>query len=133
MGTVVVMARGELDAPACNQLGRVLRDLIEGQGNLAVVVELKEVASIHSTGVRVLVEAAGLAEERGGRLMVSDQPHATWAKLEASGVVTVISLTQRSHRGQEGRQTGAPGRDPRADHPSGQDQPQPTDQREDRP
>jgi anti-anti-sigma factor len=132
MGTVVVTARGELDAPACNQLGRVLRDLIEGQGNLTVVVDLNEVASIHSSGVRVLVEAVSLAEERGGLLMVSDPPHATRDKLEACGMACVI-LTHRSRQDQEGRQRGAARRDPRSDHPSGQDQPQPSDQRDDSP
>ncbi len=43
LGTVVVTVRGELDAAAIARLERVLTDLIEGQGNLTVAVDLSRV------------------------------------------------------------------------------------------
>jgi hypothetical protein len=39
-GTVVVTVRGDLDAAALGRLDGVLTDLIAGQGNLAVSVDL---------------------------------------------------------------------------------------------
>src|SRR4051794_4742841 len=40
LGTVVVTVGGDLDATAIDRLERVLTDLIDGQGNLAVAIDL---------------------------------------------------------------------------------------------
>ncbi|MGI8776293.1 MAG: STAS domain-containing protein [Acidimicrobiales bacterium] len=51
LGTVVVTAHGDLDDAGAANLERVLDDLIDGQGNLHVVVDLHDVGAVGPSGL----------------------------------------------------------------------------------
>jgi anti-anti-sigma regulatory factor len=63
---VVVTATGRLDESARERLARVLEDLIDGQGNRAVSVELPDATAIELETLDVLVQAAERAAARRG-------------------------------------------------------------------
>jgi anti-anti-sigma factor len=79
-GRVVVTARGTLDTSASATLDHALRDLIDDQGNMAVVVDLGEVTVPDLACTGVFLAAAESAASRGGELVITDPPDAvTWA------------------------------------------------------
>lgn len=67
-GTVVVSLHGDLDRSGLPYLAAVLDDLIEGQGNHRVTVDLGELRRMDRTAVEVLVVAAHKIGRRGGCL-----------------------------------------------------------------
>lgn len=81
---VVVTGHGTLDRAGCAVLDCVLRDLIDDQGNLCVVVELGDVTVSRLECAGVLAEAATSAARRGGELVVVDAPDGLAWALEAA-------------------------------------------------
>jgi anti-anti-sigma factor len=69
-GTVVVTVRGEIDAEKAADLGGILADLIDGQGNLSIVVDLQEASATDPDCLWILTEAAERAHRRGASLKV---------------------------------------------------------------
>jgi hypothetical protein len=55
-------------------IGAVLKDLIDHQGNLEVVVDMYRLRRVDVTGVRVLRLAAGWARSRGASFRLADPP-----------------------------------------------------------
>lgn len=70
-GAVVVTVHGELDLACSTHLGAVLGDLIEGQGNLKVGVDLGHVTRVHPAALGVFAAGAKLARHHGGELSVA--------------------------------------------------------------
>lgn len=68
LGTVVVTLHGTVDDAGAAVLCSVLRDLIDEQGNLDVVVDLRRVMITDPAGHAVLRQASDWAERHGGRL-----------------------------------------------------------------
>ena len=66
LGTVVVNVHGELDMARAGQLGNILVDLIDGQGNLSLVVDLHDATTSDPDSLSVFVDAAERARRRGG-------------------------------------------------------------------
>jgi anti-anti-sigma regulatory factor len=56
-------------------MGDVFHELIDNQGNLSVMVDLKDITVADSALVDVLVTAADAARSRGGELSLSHSPH----------------------------------------------------------
>jgi anti-anti-sigma factor len=78
LSAVVVAVYGELDIAASTRLGAVLQDLIDGQGNLNVVVDLQCITSVDSAALGVLATAHETARGHGGHLKIdgpSDGPN----------------------------------------------------------
>ena len=75
-GTVVVTVHGELDMVRAGHLGNILADIIDGQGNLSVVVDLHDATTTDPDSLLVFIEAAERARRRGGT-MVLNEPHPT--------------------------------------------------------
>jgi anti-anti-sigma regulatory factor len=73
-GAVVVTVDGDLDLPRSIRLGATLGDLIDGQGNLAVGVDLRRVPHVDPRALGVFAAAARLASIRGGSLTVTGMP-----------------------------------------------------------
>lgn len=71
---MVVDVGGRLVGSGSADLDHVLRDLIEHQGNLNIVVDLHDVDHANPEGLAVLVAVSGLAEERGASLLWRDSP-----------------------------------------------------------
>lgn len=75
-GTVVVTVHGELDVERAEHLDFVLADLIDGQGNLSIIVDLRDVRATASDAERVEVfeDAAGRARRHHGTVSLSQPP-----------------------------------------------------------
>ena len=69
---VVVAVGGDLDLASAPAVARAMRDLIEDQGHLDVVLDLREVSFIDSIGVRAILEARSALCGRNGRFTVTD-------------------------------------------------------------
>jgi anti-anti-sigma factor len=85
-GTVVVTVRGELDAEMSQHLGGILADLIDGQGNLSVRVDLHEASATDPDCLWMLTEAAERAHRRGGTMRLDAAPGAVTSALELRGL-----------------------------------------------
>jgi len=98
-GTVVVTLHGDLDRGLATGLASTLHDLIEGQGNLAIVVDLRDVPLIDCSGVDVLVAAADRIETRGGEMRLGGPTGAAFDSLALSGLARLIDIPfEQDHR-----------------------------------
>jgi len=70
LGTVVVAVEGKLGVAECEVLEAVLTDLIDGQGNLAVVIDIGATI-VEPEALVVLRTAARRARDRGGKVTVN--------------------------------------------------------------
>jgi len=70
-GGVIVTMHGDLEADRTPLLGRFLSDLIDGQGNLDIVIDLRDVATIDGKSIDLLAAASQHTRARGGRLVLS--------------------------------------------------------------
>jgi len=100
LNTVVVSAHGALTLSASESLAGVLDDLIDGQGNLVVVVDLADVCGIDQYGTEVLGAAAARLETRGGQLQLAGPTGPVVDSLVLAGLAGLISipLPQAPHR-----------------------------------
>lgn len=71
LGTVVLALHGEIDGSGTPHLAAVLRDLIDGQGNLALVVDLGGVRGFDQAVAELLRTAARSLNRRGGCLALA--------------------------------------------------------------
>ena len=92
-GAVVVDVAGELDAYTAPVLRDRLLDVIEGQGNRFVAVDLGAVGFIDSTAVHVLVQSLRLTRERGGDLMLARVPPPAQRVLDICGLAKIFTIT----------------------------------------
>lgn len=92
LGTVVVTLHGTVDLLAAGALAELLHDLIDAQGNLAVVVDLRDVGWIDGAGVGVLASAAQRLEARGGELRLGGPRPPLAEALAVSGLGALVSI-----------------------------------------
>lgn len=95
VGTVVVTVEGALNLEGSALLARVLTDLIEGQGNLAVAVDLGT-AIVDPVAVTVFADAAKRASERGARFILEKPPIETHEALRARGFGDLVEVLPRA-------------------------------------
>lgn len=121
MGTVIVTLHGELHRRASVYLAGVLRDLIDGQGNLAVVVDLADVDGIDRSGLDVLASAAARTAGRGGVLRLGGATGEVFDALSLAGMGRLFTMPlEHGHRRcAPGRSTDAALRDAINAHPAG--------------
>ena len=105
-GRVVFTAHGILDRDACPVLDRALHDLIDNQGNMAVVVDLGNVTVSDLACTGVLLAAAASAARRGGELVLVAPPAAVRWAVEAADARGGIAVTGQSAL--TGKITGTP-------------------------
>ena len=97
---VVVTVSGDLDAWSAEHLEAHLDDLINGQGNLSVVVDGGDLTFIDSRGLSVLIEASEQLRSRGGELQV-ERPSRSAARIfeiAGFGEMLVHPVTQEHRR-----------------------------------
>jgi anti-anti-sigma regulatory factor len=70
-GGVILTVGGTLDLAGSIRLGAALGDLIDGQGNLSVGIDLRRVMRFDAAGLGVFTVADHLARRRGGTLTVT--------------------------------------------------------------
>jgi len=91
-GRVVVGLTGELDASTAPALRRLLDDLVEGQGNLNVAVDLSGLAWVDADGLGALVASAQRLRARGRRLTLTGVRPRTYGALEAAGLTRAFAI-----------------------------------------
>lgn len=69
-GTVLLALRGVVDGATAGWLEHVLDDLVEGQGNRTVAVDVRRVAAVDTSVLDLLVWAAQRVATRGGHLVL---------------------------------------------------------------
>jgi len=72
-GTVVITIHGVNGDDDWARIDAVLRDIIDAQGNLDVVLDLGEVATLERDAAPLIVHAAQRAHSHGGRLRLADR------------------------------------------------------------
>lgn len=106
-GTVVVTLEGVLDGSGTAWLKGVLADLIEGQGNKSVAVNLAGVWEIHPTVLRLFAAISAQATIRGGHFAVRDPSAIVAERLAQSGLTVEPDPIHRDQSpGLSGRATG---------------------------
>ncbi|MGH9265270.1 MAG: STAS domain-containing protein [Acidimicrobiales bacterium] len=85
-GTIVVTVHGELDPSGAEHLDRMLADLIEGQGNMSLIVDLHDATATDPGRVSVLADAAECARRRGALLTFSKPSAVVREALRARGL-----------------------------------------------
>lgn len=101
LGTVVVTTHGLLDHNSGRVLGNALLDLIDHQGNLAVIVDAADLHLSDHMCLVALAPAASAAGRRGGRLSFADPSEALEWGLMLTGMARLVTVTTngraRSH------------------------------------
>lgn len=92
MGTVVVTADGPLTLASCQRLEALLADLIEGQGNLAVAVDLAR-ASVEPAALPVFIDAARRAGLHSTRFILKGLPADAHDVLLSNGMSHSVEVT----------------------------------------
>lgn len=93
-GRIVVEVRGELDLATASELEE--QTLAPAREGRHVVLDLRELEFMDSSGVRVIVTTHQAAQDGGGRLTVLPGPpgSAVLRVLEVSGLVGVLELAE---------------------------------------
>lgn len=99
LGTVVVTVEGEVTLASCQLLEGVLTDLIEGQGNLTVAVDLGK-AIVEPEALMVFIQAARQARRRGTRFILREPPAEAHEALRSGAFEDPMEVVPRraSHR-----------------------------------
>ena len=91
-GTVVVTVRGELDAEQSQHLGGILVDLIDGQGNMSIVVDLRDASATDPDCLWMLTEAAERAHRRGAMIRLDAAPAVVTSALQLRGLDAFVDI-----------------------------------------
>jgi len=86
LGRIVITPRGEFTSSSVRSLHGILQDLIEGQGNLAIIVDAMFITSVDERIARVFADAAGRMSHHNGTFVVASANERVRASLEAVGV-----------------------------------------------
>lgn len=89
-GVRILRVAGELDLGNAARVGEVLG--AHADAPAAVVIDLREVTFMDSTGVRELLEARRLTEESGGRLALLAPSRPVQRVLELSQLIEVFEV-----------------------------------------
>lgn len=92
-GTVVVRILGEVDLASAPVLREALIELIDGQGNLFVQLDLENLSFIDSTGIGVLVRALRSVRQKGGDLTLMNCRASTLRILEIAGLTEIFGVS----------------------------------------
>jgi anti-anti-sigma factor len=92
--SVVVTLRGELDAYSAPQLRDRLADVIDGQGNLSVSLDLAGLSFMDSTAIGVIVGVQKELTGRGGQLVLREPKPQVFKILEVAGLTRVFTITR---------------------------------------
>lgn len=81
---------GELDCATAPELERRIGDLVEDQGNLKVVLDLKDMSFVDSSGLSVFASAHKRLTQREGELILAHPSPSTAKVLAITGLDQVI-------------------------------------------
>lgn len=92
---VVVSIEGELDAATAPPLRAILSDLIDGQGNLSVVLDVSAMTFVDSIGLGVFAGAAKRLRAKGGQLVLSSPSGSAFRLFQITGIAE-LAVIERS-------------------------------------
>ena len=93
LGKVVVHVHGALDANTAPALKAGLVDIIDGQGNRRVVLDLRDMAAVDAAGLAVLADALKRMDDCGGELLLSGPTGSVEEQLRAVGLEETFGIT----------------------------------------
>lgn len=93
LGKVIVHVRGPLDETTAAALKARLVDIIDGQGNRQVVLDLRQMTSIDTSGLFALADALKRMDDSGGELLLSGPTTAVEDQLRAGGLEETFGIT----------------------------------------
>ncbi len=93
LGKVVVHVHGPLDANTARALKARLVDIIDGQGNRQVVLDLRETTGVDVAGLAVLADALRRMEDCDGELLFSGPTASVKEQLRAVGLDRTRCIT----------------------------------------
>lgn len=93
LGKVVVHLHGRLDADGAAVLRHRLADVIDGQGNRQLVMDLRDLTGIDPAGFKVLVDARTRMMKVGGELVLSGATREMASAFEAVALEIVFVMT----------------------------------------
>ena len=91
---VVLTLRGELDCETASVLEATLRDVIERQGNLDVIIDLGDLDFIDSRSLAALDHGRPYGQGLGGDLILSNPSPQARKVLEVTGVIDLFTVTR---------------------------------------
>ena len=91
-GTVVVRVVGEVDLASAPVLRDALVELIEGQGNLNLQLDMHDLTFLDSTGIGVLVRALRSVRQKGGDLTLANCRASTVRILQIAGLTEIFGI-----------------------------------------
>ena len=89
---VTVAVRGEVDGASTAVLSGLLLDIVEGQGNLSVALDLSEMTFIDSSGLSMLLDMHRRAVERGGTFVLHNPRPSTARVFEIAGLTRILTI-----------------------------------------
>ena len=92
LGKVVVHVHGRLDANTAPALKDRLVDIIDGQGNRQVVLDLRQMTAVDVAGVVVLTDALKRMGDYGGELLLSGPTASVEEQLRAGGLAKTFRI-----------------------------------------
>ena len=93
LGKVIVHVRGPLNANTAPGLKARLVDVIDGQGNRQVVLDLRQMTCVDASGLFVLADALKRMDDAGGELLLSSPTSAVEDQLRAVGLEQTFGIT----------------------------------------
>jgi anti-sigma B factor antagonist len=86
------MVIGEVDGQTAPFLRDRLLDVIDGQGNLAVALDLSAMTFIDSAGLSALVDLDGRARQRGAAFALHNPRPTTARVFEIAGLNQILTI-----------------------------------------
>lgn len=93
LGKVVVHVHGALDADTAPALNDRLLDIIDGQGNRQVVLDLRRTTCVDASALRVLADAQERMDGYGGELLLSGPTGTVEEQLRDIGLEEAFAIT----------------------------------------
>lgn len=93
LGRVVVSIHGPVNAETAGELQDRLVDLIDGQGNRNLVIELDAMTAVDSAGLSVFVDALKRMQRIAGELVLSGARDNVLRAFRSAGLDKVFAIT----------------------------------------
>jgi anti-sigma B factor antagonist len=88
----VVAVGGELDLDTAPLVERTLSELIDDQSCRSILIDLRDLTFVGSTGLCLLLNAQAHVQSRGGEMVLAHPSSAVMRILEIAGLVSTFTI-----------------------------------------
>lgn len=99
-GVVRLVLVGELDLSSASQVEEILKDL-EAEGPALIVLDLRELTFMDSTGLRVMVSADARARDQARRLAIVQGPEPVHRVFRITGLDDHLDIVETPEAAQD--------------------------------